>query len=108
MKTTKKIIKKLSKANDNCTNYRIAKLLEVSHQTVANWEKRNTIMTDEVALKAATLLGYSQKEKSELLLDLQLDRVSGTKSEPAWRLIRRNLESVAAMVLVSVFALPPL
>ncbi len=108
MKATKKIIKKLMKANDNCTKYRVAKLFGVSHQTVANWDKRGTIMTDEVGLKAAELLGYSAKEKSAFILDLQLDRVSGTTSEPAWRLIRRNLESVAAMILVSVFALPPL
>ncbi|MGH1374581.1 MAG: MarR family transcriptional regulator [Cellvibrionaceae bacterium] len=108
MRTTKKIIKMIMKKNDNCTPYRIAKLLEVSHQTVSNLINKNTVMSDETALKAASLLEYSQQETDRMLLELQCERVKGTASERTWLHILKDYQAVAAMILVSVFALPPL
>jgi hypothetical protein len=93
MWTTKKLVKSLKKANDNCTSYRIHKLLDVSSQTVLNWENKGTVMTDEIGLKVASLLGL---DETIVLVDLQLERVKGTASEVHWRSICEKFEAAAA------------
>ena len=55
MITTIKIIDRLNEWK-GWSDYRIAKMLEVSHQAVSKWRNKGVIMSDDAAIKAAEIL----------------------------------------------------
>lgn len=102
--TTKKLLKALKKKHDNCTNYRIHKILRVAESTVGNWDKRGYSMSNEIGRKVAAELGL---DEDKVITSLQWERDKDTEMAPVWMHIYNRLDAVAATVIMSVFVLPP-
>lgn len=59
------------------TDYRVARMLEVSPQAVQHWRNKGGIMKDETAVKAAELLGLPAEV---ILSSIHLERARGTRA----------------------------
>lgn len=57
MNATVTYLEQLQAAHGGASDYRAAKILGITHQTVSKWRNRGTQMKDETALKVAQLLG---------------------------------------------------
>ena len=57
--TTVELLKLLKDKYDNCSDYRLAKVLGVTPQAVSLWQQGKSIMNDEAALKVAKELDIS-------------------------------------------------
>ncbi|MFO7648152.1 hypothetical protein, partial [Halomonas campaniensis] len=77
-------------------DYRAAKLLGISTQSVYQW-KRGTTMSDEVGILVATELGL---DPAKVLVDLQIERGVGELACPVWRQIRERLGMALAPAVV--------
>lgn len=108
MFTTLELAKMIKDANCNngapCSDYRLAKLLDISKQTVSNWVNHGAIMKDETGLKAAKMLGLGP---DLVLAGLAVERAKNTPAYKNWKRIYKAMEasakSNAAAVLLTVF-----
>ena len=91
--TTKKLVNSLKKHYGNCTNYALAKNLGVSKGAVLNWDGKGTSMNDDIALKAAQILGLNPEK---VLIDLQVERTKGSDSAALWQHISKQFSAAAA------------
>ncbi|NIB44735.1 helix-turn-helix transcriptional regulator [Pseudomaricurvus alkylphenolicus] len=62
------------------SDYRVAQMLEVTHQTVSKWRKKGAIMSNETAVKAAEILGLPEEF---ILAGIELERSLNSTSEAA-------------------------
>lgn len=72
--TTVKIVDTLKTLN-NWTDYRVAKELDISTNTLYSWRKRGSVMSDDIGKKAAKLLGMEEKF---ILYCLATERLMGS------------------------------
>lgn len=60
MITTSKLLAAIKKSHSNCSDYQVAKLLNVTRGTVSCWARKKTYMSEQVARKAAQLLALDE------------------------------------------------
>ena len=89
MITSGVLLEELRDAYGNCSDYRLAKLLEISQQAVSRYINKGLIMSDEPAAKAAQLLGYDEKY---ILTCLHAERAKDTSVYSHWLAIVAMLE----------------
>lgn len=87
MLTTIAILDRL-KAWKNWSDYRIAKQLEVSQQTISGYRNRGRVMNDETAEKAADLLGLPREF---ILANIHAERALNS---PAFQTLEHILEMI--------------
>jgi len=74
MITTIDILEKIRELN-RWSDYRAAKELGISPNTVSSWRRRGSVMNDEIGVKAAEILGLEEKF---ILMCLQAERTVGS------------------------------
>ncbi len=85
----------ISRCNNNCTDYRIAKMMGVSTSRVSNWRNGKNSMDDEARIAAAKLL--NQDPETQLVYG-QMERTKCPEVKSAWmNLIERS--KVAGFIL---------
>lgn len=82
------------------SDYGVAKLMGVGRGSVSNWRNGRSQMADEVAIRAAALLGIDHKP---LLAELQAERATDEASREAWRQIAFELHR-AGIAITIIFA----
>ena len=92
MLTTNTLLNLLKQHND-WSDYRIAKMLEVSHQSVSGWRTKGHVMSEEAGLRAAKILGL---DPEIVVLSLQCERKKNTIVEPLYRELVEKLEDKSA------------
>ena len=100
MHTTQSLIDLFEKSNENCTDYRAAKLLEIDKSTISEWRRKGSVMKDETGLKIAETLGL---EPDYVLACLAAERAKDSQTRVIWEGIANRLHSVAATFLLAVF-----
>lgn len=58
---TSKLIAEAIMFQENCTKNRVSTILGTSRQSPLNWINGTKVMSDEIAVKAASLLGWDEK-----------------------------------------------
>lgn len=94
MLTTIELIEMIREKNGNCSDYRLAKLINVTPQTIHNYTKRNGHINDESAIIAAEMLGIPP---FYILACIQAEKSQNER-------ICHILESMAAEFLPANFA----
>ena len=96
---TIELLTALKAANDGASDYAIAKKLGIQPQTVYHWKAGRYMMSDEVGIKAAELLGL---DPAKVLIDLHIEREKGNATSHVWRDIGRRLEMASMPVVVGL------
>lgn len=81
MYTTLQLVDLIKKTNDNCSDYRVAKLLKITTQSVSKWRNGKNRMSEEAARKAAELLGLDEKY---VVACIHAETLSETDMYPTW------------------------
>jgi predicted transcriptional regulator len=87
METTVSFLERLRAsigADSGCTDYRLGKVLQVSHSSITNYLKRGRTMDDDVALKVADLLGI---DPAYVLACVHAERSTSVESAKVWERI---------------------
>jgi transcriptional regulator with XRE-family HTH domain len=79
-----------------CSDYRLAKLLEVSHSAITNYRSGRSHPDDRVAHKLATLIGL---DPSEVAVWMMAERARDDVSREIWLTLARRLEGISAGAL---------
>lgn len=85
------------RARYNCTDYRVAKLLGLTHQAVMHWRNGGQ-MGEESALKVAALLDLDPRE---VMFTLRAEMATSPDTKRFWQTAK---ESVAATTLFALAA----
>jgi hypothetical protein len=109
MHTTSQILDAISARYDGCSDYRLAKLLTTSSQTVSGWRSGRTRLSLDYALKAAALLDWEpayvvacvERERAER--DSRLEATDEIKA--TWEKIAQAFKPAAAVLAVLMLAL---
>lgn len=108
MKTTKELLvevrAKLEREGFSPTNYRIAKVLGVSKQSVANWESGVTFDDNSAELIA----DYLNLDSAEVRLWMAWERAPSKRAKRDWELVAKKALGVAAMIVLTAGALTTL
>ena len=98
--TTITILDRVEKTLGGISDYRAAKELGVTQQTVSLWRAQRYIMSDKPAIRAAQILG----ERPEALMSmLAADRTSDEHAKKLWTNLARRLQrSAAAIAMLSL------
>ncbi|WP_163557140.1 helix-turn-helix domain-containing protein [Halomonas sp. NO4] len=96
---TLELLTRLKAAHGGASDYRIAQILGVKHQTVYRWKNGQGTMSDETGIRVAEELGIDPKT---VVVDLHIEREAGNVASPVWKAIRRQLEMAATPVVVGV------
>jgi hypothetical protein len=89
MLTTAKLLAALKKANGNCSDYRVAKILKVTTATVSRWNCNLGPMSEETAKKAAELLGF---DPVYVVACIHAEQQKGKDIYPVWKDLCHRLE----------------
>jgi len=89
MLTTIEIVHQIQKSNQNCSKYRVAKLLGVSTGSLSKWTISNGTMDDKIALRAASILNIDPKY---LVACVNAERHKGKETYTVWKHICRTIE----------------
>jgi len=73
------------------TDYRIAKMLEISQSTISNYRNRGTVMRDDIALKAAP---YMHLPANLVVQNIRLERSQRLHDEAREKADKEILEAV--------------
>ncbi len=84
------------------SDYAVHKLLNVTHQQIANYRKGKSLMGDEAALKAAELL---ELEPDYLLACLHAERSSDAEVSKVWAGLAEKLKKTSATTAALAFAI---
>jgi DNA-binding transcriptional regulator YdaS (Cro superfamily) len=79
---TNTLLDEIREAKGIASDYALAKLLGVRPQTVSNYRKGRTQMSDEMALRAARMMG---KRLAPLLAELAAERATNPEIARTWR-----------------------
>ena len=97
--TTLDLLTQLKAANHGASDYALAKKLGITAQTIYHWRSGRSMMSDEVGIKAAELLGI---DAGKVLVSLHIEREKGNVTSHVWRDIGRRLEMAAMPVVVGL------
>ena len=86
------ILDDLKEAKGLESDYKLAKLLEVRQQTVSNYRNKRTQMTDEIACRAARMLG---RHPGAILAQLAGERAKDTQVAKVWFEMAKQLAKSA-------------
>lgn len=89
MITTSKLLAALKKAHGDCSDYRIAKILDVAKTTVSRWSCGHGYMSEETARKAAQILGW---DETYTIACIHAEGMKGSETYPIWKEICDKLE----------------
>lgn len=109
MHTTNQILDEISKRYGGCSDYRLAKLLTTSSQTVSGWRSGRTRLSLDFALRAAALLEWEaayvvacvEHERAER--DARLEQTDEIKA--TWEKIAQHFKPAAAVILAVLLGL---
>lgn len=96
MITTKQLIEFVREKNDNCSDYRLAKILHVSRQSVMGYTSKGQVLSDEKGLEVASILGL---DKTAVLMNLQAERAAKSGCNEAFELWNTLADSLADQIL---------
>lgn len=96
---TIELLTRLKAAHNGASDYRMAKILGVSHQTVYHWKAGRSLMSNEVGIRAAELLGL---DPAKVVIDLEIERNEGNSTSPFWKELKDRIEMAAAPVVVGL------
>ncbi len=82
------------------SDYKVAKLLNLKHQTVYAWKSGGT-MSDETGIRIAQEVGL---DPDQVVIDLHIERDKGHVTSPVWESIRDRLKVAASPVVVGFLA----
>lgn len=74
MTNTKELLTMLKAHYDGASDYKISKILGISHQAVYAWKQGKTAMSDEAAIKTAEILDI---DVDYVLLSVYAERTKG-------------------------------
>lgn len=80
--TTVDLLKLLKLKENNCTEYRLAKILRVKPTTISNLLHYGTVMSDETAYKVAIELGY---DPVFVLFCINIERAKTQELKELWQ-----------------------
>ena len=95
---TKKTLDAISHCYDDCSDYKIAQMMEVTRQQVSRWRTGKETMSEQQRIKVAELL---KQEPIEQLIHGRLERAKCTDSKKVWQ---QHLERLTAAGASLVFA----
>ena len=101
MKTTIEILEALKTKNDGASDYRIAKILDISVATVSVWRTGKGSFNDSTAIKIAKIL---EVEPGQILAAAHAERAKNDSERMVWDDIYKRLGGMAA-ALILVFGL---
>lgn len=99
MKNSIDILNAVKSKTGAVSDYALAKILSTSHQAIYNYMTKNRGLSDEIAVKAASIL------EIDPAITLALVHAEGARTEnerTAWMSILERLGGVAAALVVSV------
>lgn len=80
--TSADLLKLLKLKENNCTEYRLAKILRVTHTTISNLLHGQSVMGDETAYKVAIELGY---DPVFVLFCINIERAKTQELKELWQ-----------------------
>lgn len=99
--TAQEMLELLRRMNGDCTNYRIAKLLGTSPQTVLNVVNNNATLSDENCIPLAELL---KLPPSYVILCMHLQRAKDDRLREAWQDMAAKYLKVSCFFLAGYLA----
>lgn len=81
-----------------CSDYRLAKLLEVEQPTMSNYRTGRSFPKNPVAMRLAELCGL---DPAEVLAWVNLERAGSEGEREAWRLLLSRVEAAKALPLAA-------
>lgn len=108
MHTTTQLLDALAEKHDGATDYRLGKLLNTSSQTVSNWRKGRTALSQDYALRVASLLDWDpayvlacvERERAEK--DARLEQTDEIRA--TWERIAAKFAPRAAGIVLALVA----
>lgn len=85
------------------SDYRVAKELGVTQQTVSRWRVGKSGMDDETAVKVAEILGMVS---GHVLACVHLERSKSSKVRAAWTVVAGGAANLAALAAIGFHAWP--
>jgi len=89
MITTISLIDRINEVN-SWTDYRVSKELGTHTSTLSNWRNRGSVMSDEIGLKVAEILGWEPKV---VLMSLHAERAMNS---PVFDILKEVAEEIEA------------
>lgn len=99
MKTTIQTLNEISAKYDNCSDYRIAKMMNCGHSRISNWRCYNRTMDASARVKAAELLG---EDPGVHMMYGELERAKNPGQRVAWLAAIKRINATAAAVGLAV------
>lgn len=98
MKTTKDFLNDVKAKTGADTDYALAKVLDTSKQVIHGYQHKNLIMSDEIALKVASIL---ELEPVLVFASIHSEKSKNEATKAAWKTVFERLGGVAATVMVA-------
>lgn len=89
---------KLKKGDEEVSDYRLAKELEISRAAVSKYKNKGDTLSEETAMKVASIL---EIEPIVVLAAIHAEKAKTAEIKAAWRGLVERLGSVAAMCLIA-------
>lgn len=95
-KKTIELLDRISDALDDASDYEIAQKLEVTRATVSKWRTGHGTMSDETAIKAASLL---RENKGALIAEIAAERATTEAVKKSYLEIAGRLRGAAVLAI---------
>lgn len=93
-----------AKDGEPASDYRVAKELGVSHQTISGWRNQGKTMDDETGYKVAELLGTSGEHIMGCIYFERSDRAKNTKMGDLWKRVALRSANALALALLGFWS----
>ncbi len=102
MNTTLKHLTALKRKHGGASDYRVAIILGISHQTISAWRNGRTQMNIETTTKVANELGL---DPATVWAKVQLDGARTPASRQVWQAILNKLKNGETLVTIGLAAI---
>lgn len=103
MQTTIEFLDACKAAQGLTSDYKLAKFLGVTQQSVNNYRQGKSFLCDETAIKVADCLGIYP---ALVLANIHAERAKGEVEKRAWQDLVKRLGGTAAAMLLAILAFP--
>lgn len=103
MKTTIEFLDELKARNGGISDYAVAKILGVTHQTISKYRVGKDYLGDSTAIRVAQLL---EIDPAIIVAAMHAERAKSEDEKTVWREIFEKLGGVAASVVIGIAAYP--
>ena len=97
METTRDFMERLRARNGGCSNYHLAKILQISDSCLVRYTKDGKSMADSVALKVADQLGI---DPAYVFACMAAERANDVESTRIWERIAEKFIAASLTVMV--------